>query len=1137
MKRFYIFPILLIAAFALHAQAPANYYNSAAGKNGDELKLALHNIIKGHTKKSYSYIWTAYGTTDINPTNNRIWDIYSNSQYLLSDNQCGEYTGEGDCYNREHLWARSWANKSNDDNDTMVSDLHHIFPTDGWVNALRSNYPFGEVSNATTTTGNGSKLGPNTVSGYNGTVFEPIDEYKGDIARALMYMSVRYYGGDATWATTYMTDKSVIKDWAMTMLLKWHHDDPVSTKEVNRNNAVYGIQGNRNPFIDNPEYADMIWDPNWSSTYQIAVATNSDAGGSAYIWNSQSLEPKNSSINYPDKGFANGASLDNQVVAVDGNVNVGFYKNAGSNAPAYYNTGTAIRFYLKNSFVVSTSAGNITSITLTYGGDDGTATISTDVGTFNTNVWTGSAESVTFTLGDSGSNRRIRSMSVTYGPVQQGSFANNTTTTIIAIPNVGYHFVNWTKGTTVVSADATFNLTVNENATYQANFEINTYDIAVAANPTAGGIAYIGDAPSPSSPKTVLITFSDCGFNNATSVDGIAIWLDNKVKVTFNKGTGNSPTYYDNGESIRVYSYNNFEVSVPSGVSITTIILTYGTGDGNNTISTEVGTFNTNTWTGSEQSVTFNIQYLKSNHRRIHAMSVTYTDDSPSYITQATFNYGETATITATPNDGYSFVNWTKDNVNVSANPSYSFTVTEAGNYVANFINNNVTASTTIPSLTINGNVTVNSNVALTVTGNITQPDGSSIEIRNNGQLICNNSVYVKMQKSITAWNATTNKGWYAIASPVNNQAFADVVNLVNTTNNPLHNIYRYNEASFEWEEYRSTTTAPFNSFENGRGYIFRTNDSHGIIEFKGNNNVDDVGYDLSYACAIDDIKGFNLIGNPFTQNIKWTDVEKTNVDPDGYYLLEEAGANQGKWQAVTNANAAITPMRAFLVQATDNNPSVTISRTISKGETGNDDDNIMFAVSNSQYSDEAYVFFKEGHGLNKIEHRNTEIPMLYVVNNDEHFAIADMNDNTKIINLGFEAKMMGQYKLNVKADGDFSYLHLIDRLTGEDFDMLIENEYSFIGSPQDNKSRFIVRLELSGNAGDSENSTFACQNGDEIIVTGEGELQMFDVMGRHIASYNVNGVETMSTSSLQTGVYILRLIGDDIKTQKIVVK
>ena len=266
-KTVLLFGFLVVVTMAF-AQAPANYYNSANGLTGNQLKVALHNIIKGHTSISYSQIWNAYWSTD-NKGNGIVWDMYSDRPggtppytYHLGTNQCGNYDSEGDCYNREHSWPSSWFN----DQSTPRTDLHHIFATDGYVNNRRSNFPFGEVRSATWTSQNGSKLGSCKTPGYSGTVFEPIDAYKGDFARAIMYMSVRYYSEDSGWGSSDMTNKSTILPWAIDMLLRWNDQDPVSQKEIDRNNAIYNdYQHNRNPFVDHPEYARMIWDPNWSA--------------------------------------------------------------------------------------------------------------------------------------------------------------------------------------------------------------------------------------------------------------------------------------------------------------------------------------------------------------------------------------------------------------------------------------------------------------------------------------------------------------------------------------------------------------------------------------------------------------------------------------------------------------------------------------------------------------------------------------------------------------------------------------------------------------------------------------------------------------------------------------------------------
>ncbi len=257
---------LLIVAFSLllvnlFAQIPTGYYNSAQGLTGAQLKTALHNIIKNHTSVSYASLWTHYQTTD-KKSNGKVWDIYSDVpngtppyEFTFGTNQCGSYAAEGDCYNREHSWPQSWFNSAT----IPSSDMFHIYPTDGKVNGLRSNYSYGDVGTALWTSLNGSKLGFCIDSGYNQTVFEPIDEYKGDLARGYFYMSTRYEGEDAAWASSAGTNKATILPWQASVLLQWSHQDPVSAKEIARNNAIYQIQHNRNPYIDNPQWADSIW--------------------------------------------------------------------------------------------------------------------------------------------------------------------------------------------------------------------------------------------------------------------------------------------------------------------------------------------------------------------------------------------------------------------------------------------------------------------------------------------------------------------------------------------------------------------------------------------------------------------------------------------------------------------------------------------------------------------------------------------------------------------------------------------------------------------------------------------------------------------------------------------------------------
>jgi endonuclease I len=252
---------LILLSSLSYSDPPSGYYDPAAGLSGPALQQALHDIIDNHTNISYSAIWGAFFTTDDMYGNEEIvWDMYSPYEYTLGDdqNQGGSASGEGESYNREHSWPKSWFGG---EESPMYTDLFHIVPTDTWVNNKRDNYPYGEVTNPTWTSENGSRLGPCSYPGYSGTAFEPIDGYKGDFARNYFYMATRYLGEDTGWPGSAMADEAVLTPWAEEMLIGWHLSDHVSEKETDRNDAVCAIQYNRNPFIDHPEYVLLVYDP------------------------------------------------------------------------------------------------------------------------------------------------------------------------------------------------------------------------------------------------------------------------------------------------------------------------------------------------------------------------------------------------------------------------------------------------------------------------------------------------------------------------------------------------------------------------------------------------------------------------------------------------------------------------------------------------------------------------------------------------------------------------------------------------------------------------------------------------------------------------------------------------------------
>lgn len=261
--------LLVLSVTSIWAQGPNNsgtYYENANGKKGAALKTALCGIIYNRTERTYGELWTDFRTTDARE-DGKVWDMYSGiSNFTFGDDQDpGSGNKEGQYYNREHSFPNSWFGGKV---QPMYTDLHHLYPTDKIVNNRRSNNPFGETNGESYKSANDfSKLGKCTVEGYTGTVFEPNDEYKGDFARTYFYMATCYEEKLPDWYRNYSDCQPTLdgntypglSEWQLKMLMKWAKNDPVSEKEINRNNAVYGIQNNRNPFIDYPGLEDYIW--------------------------------------------------------------------------------------------------------------------------------------------------------------------------------------------------------------------------------------------------------------------------------------------------------------------------------------------------------------------------------------------------------------------------------------------------------------------------------------------------------------------------------------------------------------------------------------------------------------------------------------------------------------------------------------------------------------------------------------------------------------------------------------------------------------------------------------------------------------------------------------------------------------
>ena len=424
---------LLFSVANIFAQIPTGYYDGTAGLSGSALKTKLSSIISsGHQTKSYDALDDEYPNSDKDSyyeKDGTVLDIYSENPtetdpyvYQFGVKKCGNYKIEGDCYNKEHIFPQGYFNKAS----PMVSDIHHIVPTDGKVNGMRSNFPFGNVgSSVSYTSKNGSKLGTSNSVNYSGKVFEPINEFKGDVARMIFYFATRYEAKLKDFdANDILTNTSFpgIQSWELEVLKQWHTQDPVSQREIDRNNAAYTYQGNRNPFIDHPEYVALIWGTTTPDTEAPSTPTNLTVTGST----SSSI-----SLSWT-------ASTDNIIVAaydiyVDGTLKTSSTSNSAT--VTGLNPSTTYTFYIKAKDAAGNTSSQSNTVTGTTtentggGGNNNNTTCGTEnfegisgtPNTYETINWTNNG--ITWTATDSRSDQTINNKAIT---VRNGTLSSST---------------------------------------------------------------------------------------------------------------------------------------------------------------------------------------------------------------------------------------------------------------------------------------------------------------------------------------------------------------------------------------------------------------------------------------------------------------------------------------------------------------------------------------------------------------------------------------------------------------------------------------------------------------------------------------------------------------------------------------
>lgn len=495
MNKYFSLIIALLFSALSYAQ-PAGYYNGTAGLTGAALKTKLSQIItNGHQDNGYSGLWTAYATTDRDnfyENDNTILDIYSENPngpdpytYTYGTNQCGNYNSEADCYNREHIIPQSFFN----DAAPMVSDVHHIRPTDGYVNNMRGTFPFGTVGAASFTSMNGSKVGNSVSPGYAGTVFEPIDAFKGDVARMIFYFVTRYenqlssFSGGAILGNTPYPG---LQSWELNVLKAWHAADPVSAAEITRNNASYTYQGNRNPYIDNPQWVNDVWgtpDTTPPTPPTNLAASNATSSSVTLNWT---------------------AATDNTgVVSYDIYVN-GIYHSMVTGTTAVVNglnPATAYSFYViaKDASGNQSAPSNTVTATTLAGPIGGSCSsenfenIPANSSSYATNSWTNPTTNITWTATDSRTDQIINGRAIT---IRNGSLTSSnitggvqsiTVTTLLKFGTTAGTFnvrINGNVVGTIPYSTASQTITLS-NINVSGNFVLSITDNSVPANRVA----------------------------------------------------------------------------------------------------------------------------------------------------------------------------------------------------------------------------------------------------------------------------------------------------------------------------------------------------------------------------------------------------------------------------------------------------------------------------------------------------------------------------------------------------------------------------------------------------------------------------------------------------------------------------
>ena len=439
-----------------------------------------------------------------------------------------------------------------------------------------------------------------------------------------------------------------------------------------------------------------------------------------------------------------------------------------------------------------------------------------------------------------------------------------------------------------------------------------------------------------------------------------------------------------------------------------------------------------------------------------------------------------------------------------------------------------------LASMTINGNDgdVINFYLYDTQAGEVFQGECPTTVVMENDGFIGQdifNDLFVLNFLSSPFWTLdieayTEDGGWYLISSPLDGAAVVEEIQGMTTNNYDL--FYFDQIQALEWVNYKDdenhTNVNPGFDLESGKGYLY-ANSSDVRLVFAGDPYEGDGSVQITNAGSNYRSAGWNLIGNPLGVTAKFETAR------DFYVMSDE----NGRTELIPAERDEIQALEGVFVFTSQSSESVKFEPA-DNNKADKSAERIVLNLSrgNGRVIDRVMVRMDESDMLPKYMMDETHAHVCIPQNGTE-YAVVNGTD-AEMFTVKFKADRLGSFTISANVEGvDLDYLHLIDYISGVDVDMLLEGSYTFIGSPSDMANRFMLRFSESGYS--SVDEIFAYQNGSDIIVNGDGTLEVYDMMGRFIGSYVINGSENIQ--AMPMGVYIFRLVGETVKTQKIVVR